>query len=162
MRSIYCATGLSGICLSIKFSDGISAFLSFIIARLCRWETSETKRDREYNCMLNILPGFIFVWSISWRKEVLALYSASTLLAQAVVTRVSLRHYLYLRGYSFSCRMIGEWCIGKDLEGISRGPIEIPSRNFPGGTEETRKILKISGILAHIRTHHHPNTILRV
>lgn len=39
-----------------------------------------------------------------------------------------------------------------DLEGISRGLTEVQSRNFPGGTEETHEILKISGFLADIQT----------
>jgi hypothetical protein len=43
--------------------------------------------------------------------------------------------------YGVEWWMIAEWWIGKQLEGNGSGLIEVPSRNFLGGTEENYKIL---------------------
>jgi hypothetical protein len=51
--------------------------------------------------------------------------------------------------------MVGRYTdrrIGKDLEGRGRGPMQVLSRQFPGGT------LRIAGVPAGILTQHLPNT----
>jgi hypothetical protein len=60
----------------------------------------------------------------------------------------------------FMCvrRMIDDWQIAKDLEGIGRGLIEVLSRYIPAGNEKTMKNPSHDILCAHLDSNSSPPT----
>jgi hypothetical protein len=56
--------------------------------------------------------------------------------------------------------MIGEWIVEYILGGNGRGVNEVLSWHLPGGTRENHEQIRISGVLAEIRTKYFPNRSL--